>query len=75
VKNMSIDKIQEQIDELLDKRDALEEKCDTLPQCQEDDGCATCATYKKIDEIDQKVEELEAKIDELMGEEEDIEDE
>lgn len=72
---MSIDKIQEQIDELLDKRDILEEKCDTLPQCQEDDGCETCATHKKIDEIDQKIEELEAKIDELMGEDEEDEDE
>lgn len=67
---MSIDKLQEEIDDLLDKRDVLEEKCDTLPQCELDDGCETCETFKKIEEIDQKIEEIEAKIEDLMGEEE-----
>jgi hypothetical protein len=31
VLNMSIDKLEEQKDELLDKIEALEDKCDTLP--------------------------------------------
>jgi len=67
---MSVDKIQDQIDSLLDERDKLEEVCDTLPQCEEDDGCETCDTYKKIEEIDQKIEDLEAKIEELLDEDE-----
>ena len=71
---MSIDDLQDQVDSLLDERDKLEEICDTLPQCEEDDGCETCENYKKIAEIDDKIEELEDKIEELMGDEGDDED-
>ncbi|TFG04367.1 MAG: hypothetical protein EU539_10945 [Promethearchaeota archaeon] len=67
---MSVDKLQEQVDKLLDERDALEEKCDTLPQCEEEDGCETCKVYKKIEAIDEKIEELEDKIESLLAEEE-----
>ncbi|MHA1670246.1 MAG: hypothetical protein ACTSV5_06655 [Promethearchaeota archaeon] len=67
---MSMDELQEQVDKLLDERDKLEEICDTLPQCQEDDGCDNCETYKKIAEIDNKIENLEDKIESLMGDEE-----
>ncbi|MFX1479461.1 MAG: hypothetical protein ACFFCI_15110 [Promethearchaeota archaeon] len=68
---MSIDKLEEQKEELLDQIEALEEKCDTLPICEEDDGCERCQTYAKIEELSAKVEELEDKIEELMGEDED----
>lgn len=67
---MSIEELEEQVDKLLEERDELEEVCDTLPQCAEDNGCETCNTYKKIAEIDDKIEELEEKIESLMGEEE-----
>ncbi len=67
---MSIDKIQEEVDLLLDERDKVEEKCDTLPECELDDGCNTCETYKKIAEIDAKIEKLEEKIESMMPEEE-----
>lgn len=68
--NMSIDKLQEEVDKLLDERDELEEKCDTLPLCEEEDGCDRCETYKKIAEIDKKIEELEDKIEALLADEE-----
>ncbi|MFW9864781.1 MAG: hypothetical protein ACFFEN_01655 [Candidatus Thorarchaeota archaeon] len=68
---MSIDKLEEQKEELLDQIEALEEKCDTLPICEEDDGCERCEAYAKIEELSAKVEELEDKIEELMGEDED----
>jgi prefoldin subunit 5 len=67
---MSIDDLQDQVDTLLEERDKLEEICDTLPRCEEDDGCDTCETYAKIAKIDEKVEELEDKIEELLGEDE-----
>ncbi|MBD3197336.1 MAG: hypothetical protein GF317_19935 [Candidatus Lokiarchaeota archaeon] len=67
---MSIADYEKKVEKLMDERDKLEEKCDTLPQCQEDDGCETCETYAKIEKIDQDIEELEEKIEELMGEEE-----
>ena len=67
---MSIEELEDQVEKLLEERDELEEICDTLPQCEEDDGCETCETYKKIAELDDKIEELEAKIEDLMGEEE-----
>lgn len=67
---MSIEDLEEQVEKLLDERDELEEICDTLPKCEEDDGCDTCENYKKIAAIDDKVDELEAKIEELLGEEE-----
>jgi hypothetical protein len=67
---MSIDKLEEQKEELLDKIEALEEKCDTLPICEEDDGCEKCETYAEIESLSEKVEELEDKIEELMGEDE-----
>jgi len=68
---MSIDKLEEQKEELLDQIESLEEKCDTLPICEEDDGCERCEAYAKIEELSAKVEELENKIEELMGEDED----
>ena len=68
---MSIDDLQEQVEKLKVDMDALEEACDTLPQCQEDDGCETCETYKKIDALNDQIAELEEKIESLMGEDED----
>ncbi len=67
---MSIEELEDQVEKLLEERDQLEEICDTLPECELDDGCETCETYKKIADIDDKVEEIEAKIEDLMGEEE-----
>ncbi len=67
---MSIEELEDQVEKLLEERDQLEEICDTLPECEQDDGCETCETYKKIAELDDKVEEIEAKIEDLMGGEE-----
>jgi len=72
---MSIDELQEQVDKLMGEMDELEEVCDTLPQCQEDDGCETCETYKNIEKLNLKIEELEEKIESLMGEDEEEEEE
>ena len=55
---MSIDDLQEQVENLKNEMDKLEEVCDTLPQCKEDDACETCETYKKIDVLNVKIEEL-----------------
>lgn len=68
---MSIDKLEEQKEEILDKIEALEEKCDTLEICQEPDGCNKCETYAEIESLSAKVEEVEGKIAELLGEDED----
>ncbi|MFW9773325.1 MAG: hypothetical protein ACFFFB_13100 [Candidatus Heimdallarchaeota archaeon] len=68
---MSIEELEDQVEKLLEERDKLEEICDTLPECEEDDGCETCKNYEKISELDDKIEELENKIEELTGEEED----
>ena len=70
---MSIEELEDQVEKLLEERDQLEEICDTLPKCEEDDACETCETYKKITELDEKVEELEDKIEQLLGEEEEEE--
>ncbi|MFW9874223.1 MAG: hypothetical protein ACFFG0_14050 [Candidatus Thorarchaeota archaeon] len=67
---MSIEKLEEQKEELLDKIEALEEKCDTLPICEEDNGCDGCETFAEIESLSEKVEELEDEIEELMGENE-----
>ncbi len=72
---MSIEQLEEQKEELLDKIEALEEKCDTLPICEEDDGCKKCETYAEIESLSAKVEEVENKIEKLLGEDEDDEDE
>ena len=71
---MSIGDLQEQVELLKGEMDKLEEVCDTLPQCKEDDGCKTCETYKKIDALNVKIEELEEKIESLMSEDEDDDD-
>jgi len=63
---MSIDKLEEERDNLLDEIEALEEKCDTLELCEEDDGCERCEAYKKIEDLSAKVEEIEDKIESLM---------
>jgi len=65
---MSIDKLEEERDNLLDEMESLEEKCDTLPICEEDDGCERCEAYKKIEDLSAKVEEIEGKIESLMPE-------
>jgi len=67
---LSIEELQEEVDKLLEEMDKHQEVCDTLPKCQEDDGCATCETTKKIEELEQKIEDLENKIEQVMGEEE-----
>jgi len=68
---MSINKLEEERDTILDEIEQLEEKCDTLPICEEDDGCEKCETYKKIEDLSAKVEEIENKIESLMPEIED----
>ncbi|MBY8988726.1 MAG: hypothetical protein KGD61_09750, partial [Candidatus Lokiarchaeota archaeon] len=60
---MSIDDLQEQVENLKNEMDQLEEVCDTLPACSEDDACKTCETYKKIDSLNDQIEELEEKIE------------
>ncbi|MFX1357648.1 MAG: hypothetical protein ACFFA8_10205 [Promethearchaeota archaeon] len=67
---MSIDELQDQVDKLLEEMDELQEVCDTLPQCEKDDGCKTCETNKKIEALEEKIEKLEEKIESLMGGEE-----
>jgi len=67
---MSIEKLEKQVEDLMEKRDELEENCDTLPQCQEENGCASCEIYAKIEKIDQQIEELEDKIESLIPVEE-----
>jgi len=71
---MSISKLEEERDQLLDEIDELEVVCDTLPLCEEENGCQKCETYAKIEKLAAQVEELEDKIEELMSSEEDIED-
>jgi predicted RNase H-like nuclease (RuvC/YqgF family) len=68
---MSIEELEDQVENLLQEIETLEDKCDTLPICEEDDGCERCESYKKIEELSAKVEEIEDKIEKLMGEEED----
>jgi len=65
---MSIDKLEEERDLVLDEIEQLEDKCDTLPICEEDDGCKRCETYKKIEDLSAKVEEIEDKIEQLQPE-------
>lgn len=65
---MSIDKLEEERDNLLDEIESLEEKCDTLELCEEDDGCEKCESYKKIEDLSAKVEEIENRIESLMPE-------
>lgn len=67
---MSFEDLENQLEKLMTQRDKLEENCDTLPECKEDDGCETCKVYSQIEEIDEKIDELEDKIEELLGEEE-----
>lgn len=68
---MSIDQLEEERDKILDEIESLEEKCDTLPICEEDDGCDRCEAFKKIEALSVKVEEIEDKIESLMPEVED----
>ena len=70
---MSIENLEQQVKELMEKRDKLEEQCDTLPQCEKDDGCETCKVFKEIEDLDAKVEEIEDKIKELTGPDEEEE--
>jgi len=67
---MSITKLEEEKDEILDQIEALEEKCDTLEICKKDDGCKSCEAYTKIEDLSTKVEELETKIEEMTQAEE-----
>lgn len=68
---MSIDKLEEQKENLLEQIESLEEKCDTLDLCQEDNGCDKCDAYAKIEELSGKVEEVENNIEALMPKDED----
>ncbi len=66
----SQDEIEEQIEKLLDQREALEEKCDTLDLCKEPGACEKCPSHQKILDLEAKVEELENKAEDMMAAEE-----
>jgi hypothetical protein len=66
---MKKEKLEKEIEKLMDEREALEENCDTLPQCQEEHGCESCEIFEKMEQIDVKIEQLELKIDSMMQEE------
>ena len=70
---MSMEKLEEQRDNMLEDLEGIQEVCDTLPACQEDDGCKTCKTNAKVEELEQQIESIEVKIEELIqaAEEED----
>ncbi len=68
---MSIEQLEEKVEDLLDKRSELEENCDSLPQCSDSNGCASCDIYKQIEQIDVEIEKLEEEIDDLMIDEDD----
>ena len=65
-----VEKLQEKVDAIQDDMENLEEKCDTLDICQEDDGCSKCKTYQKIEELNAEVEQLEEKIEAILSAEE-----
>jgi prefoldin subunit 5 len=67
---MSVEKLEEEIDKMQDEMEALEENCDSLDICKEDDGCSKCDAFKKMEAINLKIEELENKIEELTAAEE-----
>jgi len=69
------ERLQQEVDALLEKRDEIEEVCDTLDKCEEGDGCETCDTYKKISDLDNEIEKLEDKIEVLEGGNEEEEEE
>lgn len=62
---MSIEKLEEQKNEMLEELEKIQEVCDTLPECELDDGCKTCKTNSKVEELEQKIEEVEEKIEKL----------
>ncbi len=63
---MSIEKLEEQKEKMLEELEGFQEVCDTLPECELDDGCKTCKTNSKVEEVEQKIEEIEEKIEKLI---------
>ncbi len=63
---MSSEKLEEQKNKLLGELEEIQEVCDTLPECELDDGCKTCKTNAKVEELELKIEEIEEKIEELI---------
>ena len=63
---MSIDKLEEQKDKMLGDLEGVQEVCDTLPACQEDNGCKTCKTNAKVEELEAEIEKIEEKIEALI---------
>ncbi len=63
---MSIDKLEEQKDKMLGDLEGIQEVCDTLPACQEDNGCKTCKTNAKVEELEVEIEKIEEKIEALI---------
>jgi len=62
---MSIEKLEEQKEKMLGELEEIQEVCDTLPECELDDGCKTCKTHSKVQELEQKIEEIEENIEKL----------
>lgn len=63
---MSMDQLEEQKEKMLEELEGIQEVCDTLPECQAEDGCKTCKTNAQVKELEQKIEEVENKIEELI---------
>ena len=62
---MSIEKLEEERDKFLEELEGVQEVCDTLEICQKDDGCKTCKTNAKVEELETKIEEIEDEIEKL----------
>ena len=63
---MSMEKLEEQKEKMLEELEGVQEVCDTLPECKAEDGCKTCKTNAQVKELEQKIEEIEDKIEELI---------
>ena len=71
---MSIEELEDQIEKMKGEMDQLEEVCDTLPECSNDDACDTCKTYAKIEKLNEEIGKIEEKIESLMGDDDNDDD-
>jgi len=53
---------EKEMDKLMAKHDKISERCDTLPECEDQQGCPTCETKKQLDDLDGQIENLEREI-------------
>lgn len=68
---MTEQELEKLLEEKMERLDKLEENCDTMDMCSDDDGCDRCENLKEMEKLQDEIEGIEDKL--IQPEEDELE--